>query len=61
MEVITTHINADFDTLASMIAARKLYPNAIVAFPAGIEKNVRDFLKRFEAAKRPSAFLVKLC
>lgn len=47
MDVITTHINADFDTLASMIAARKIYPNAIVAFPAGVEKSVREFLKNF--------------
>jgi len=45
MVVITTHVNADFDTLASMIAARKLYPEALVAFPAGVEKSVRDFLK----------------
>jgi hypothetical protein len=29
MEVITTHINADFDALACMLAAKKLYPGAI--------------------------------
>ena len=44
MEVITTHINADFDALASMLAAKKLYPNAILAFPGSQEKNIRDFL-----------------
>ena len=32
MEIITTHLNADFDGLASMIAARKLYPEAELAF-----------------------------
>ena len=26
MDVITTHINADFDCLGSMIAAKRLYP-----------------------------------
>jgi len=44
MQVITTHINADFDGLASMIAARKLYPEAIMAFPGSQEKNLRDFI-----------------
>lgn len=43
MEVITTHLNADFDGLASMIAARKLYPEAVLAFSGSQEKNLRDF------------------
>ncbi len=43
MDVITTHINADFDGLASMIAAKKLYPDAVLSFPGGQEKNLRDF------------------
>ena len=43
MEVITTHLHADFDSLASMIAAQKLYPNATAVFPGSQEKNVRDF------------------
>ncbi len=43
IEVITTHINADFDALASMIAAQKLYPGAIMAFPGSQEKGLRDF------------------
>ncbi|MEA2038408.1 MAG: CBS domain-containing protein [Thermodesulfobacteriota bacterium] len=42
-EVITTHINADFDALASMIAARKLYPDATLVFPGSQEKNLRNF------------------
>lgn len=42
-EVITTHVNADFDALASMIAARKLYPNAALVFPGSQEKNLRNF------------------
>lgn len=43
MEVITTHINADFDSLASMLAAKKLYPQAVIVFPGSQEKNLRDF------------------
>ncbi|MBI5749198.1 MAG: CBS domain-containing protein, partial [Nitrospinae bacterium] len=45
MKVITTHFNADFDCLASMLAAKKLYPDARIVFPGAQEKNVRDFLK----------------
>lgn len=41
--VITTHVNADFDALSSMIAAKKLYPEAILAFPGSQEKNLRNF------------------
>jgi tRNA nucleotidyltransferase (CCA-adding enzyme) len=42
-EVITTHINADFDALSSMLAASKLYPNATLVFPGSQEKNLRNF------------------
>jgi tRNA nucleotidyltransferase (CCA-adding enzyme) len=41
--VITTHINADFDALASMLAAQKLYPDSLVVFPGSQEKNLRNF------------------
>jgi tRNA nucleotidyltransferase (CCA-adding enzyme) len=44
MDVISTHINADFDAVASMIAAKKFYPDAVVVFPGSKEKSVRDFL-----------------
>ena len=43
MDVITTHVNADFDAVASMLAAKKLYPNAKLAFPGSQEKGLRDF------------------
>lgn len=45
MQAITTHFNADFDCLASMLAAKKLYPDARLVFPGSQEKNVRDFFK----------------
>ena len=43
MEVITTHTNADFDAMASMLAAKKLYPDAVVAFSGSQEQGLRDF------------------
>jgi tRNA nucleotidyltransferase (CCA-adding enzyme) len=46
MEVITTHTNADFDALASIIGAKKLYPDAKLILSGGCEKNVKEFLAR---------------
>ena len=43
LTVITTHVNADFDALASMLAAQKLYPEAQVVFPGSQEKNLKNF------------------
>jgi tRNA nucleotidyltransferase (CCA-adding enzyme) len=43
MEVITSHINADFDAMASMIAAKKLYPDAVLVFPGSQERTLREF------------------
>jgi tRNA nucleotidyltransferase (CCA-adding enzyme) len=43
MEIITSHTNADFDALASMVAAKKLYPGARLVFPGSQEKSMRDF------------------
>ena len=41
--MITTHVNADFDALASMLAAQKLYPGSVVVFPGSQEKNLKNF------------------
>jgi len=46
MDVITTHINADFDCLGAMAAAARLYPEALISFPGSQEKGVRDFIAR---------------
>lgn len=43
LTVITTHVNADFDAVASMLAAQKLYPDALVVFPGSHEKTLRNF------------------
>ena len=51
MDIITSHINADFDSLASMVAAKKLYPDAEIVFPGSQEKKLRDFLEAFHPIK----------
>jgi len=43
-QVIITHVNADFDALSSMLAAKKLYPEAELVFPGSQEKGIRNFL-----------------
>jgi len=49
MDIITTHVNADFDCLGAMIAARKLYPRAEMVFPGSQERNLREFFLRSTA------------
>lgn len=51
MEIITTHLGADFDGLASMVAAQKLYPEAHLVLPAGVQSRERAFL-----AEHPLSF-----
>ncbi|MBU1171061.1 MAG: CBS domain-containing protein [Proteobacteria bacterium] len=41
--VITTHMNADYDAIGSMLAAQKLYPDSVVVFPGSHETNLRNF------------------
>lgn len=50
MKVITTHVNADFDGLASMVAASKIYPGAKLIFPGSMEKSMRDFSSAYHLA-----------
>jgi tRNA nucleotidyltransferase (CCA-adding enzyme) len=47
VELITSHINADFDAFATMVAAQKLYPRAVPVFPGSQEKKLRDFMDSF--------------
>lgn len=44
MEIITTHTGTDFDALASMVAARKIYPEAKLSFPGSVAKEVKQFI-----------------
>jgi tRNA nucleotidyltransferase (CCA-adding enzyme) len=43
VDVITCHIEADFDALASMVAAWHLYPEARLVFPGAQERAIRAF------------------
>lgn len=43
MEIIVSHVNADFDSFAAMVAAKKLYPNARIVFSGSLNPNVREF------------------
>ena len=44
MELISTHIGADFDAFAAMIAASKLHPEARLFFPGSREESLRRML-----------------
>lgn len=44
MDIITTHKNVDFDALASVMAAKLLYPDALPVLPKAINPNVKGFL-----------------
>jgi tRNA nucleotidyltransferase (CCA-adding enzyme) len=43
--VIATHGSTDFDAFAAMLAARLLYPGAIVALAGSLNRNVREFAR----------------
>lgn len=44
MEIITSHANTDFDALAAMVAAKKIYPDAGIVMTGAANRNVREFL-----------------
>jgi tRNA nucleotidyltransferase (CCA-adding enzyme) len=46
MQIITTHLNADFDCVASMMAAKKIYPEAVLVLPGSSENKVNEFLQQ---------------
>ena len=43
LTIITTHVNADFDAMASLLGAQKLYPGSVVVFPGSQERSLRNF------------------
>jgi tRNA nucleotidyltransferase (CCA-adding enzyme) len=45
VDVIVTHANTDFDAFAAMLAARRLYPGAVIALSGSLNRNVRDFYR----------------
>jgi tRNA nucleotidyltransferase (CCA-adding enzyme) len=44
MRLILTHENADFDAVASLLAAAKLHPSATPLLPRRVNRNVDQFL-----------------
>ncbi|MDZ7610597.1 MAG: CBS domain-containing protein [Candidatus Desulforudaceae bacterium] len=44
VKVITTHTNTDFDGLAALVAAQKLYPDAELVLPGKLARNVEEFV-----------------
>lgn len=48
MQVITTHTGTDFDGLGAMMAASKLYKDAVMYFPGHISKPVRAFYSLYK-------------
>ncbi|CAG34858.1 CBS domain-containing protein [Desulfotalea psychrophila] len=49
-QIITSHINTDFDALASIIGATLLYPGSIGVVPKMVNKNVSRFLSTHKSA-----------
>jgi tRNA nucleotidyltransferase (CCA-adding enzyme) len=45
MELISTHIGADFDGFAAMLAVRRLHPEARLFFPGSREESLRRMLE----------------
>ncbi|MEX2212051.1 MAG: CBS domain-containing protein [Gaiellaceae bacterium] len=44
-QVIATHGNTDFDGFAAMLAARLLFPGAVVCLAGSLNRNVREFYR----------------
>ncbi|HEX3051078.1 MAG TPA: DHH family phosphoesterase, partial [Aggregatilineaceae bacterium] len=47
MKLILTHDNADFDAVASLLAAHKLEPDAVPVLPRRVNRNVGHFLNLY--------------
>jgi len=47
LEVIISHQSTDFDSLAAMVAAKKIYKDALLVFTGSIERNVRKFISMY--------------
>jgi tRNA nucleotidyltransferase (CCA-adding enzyme) len=44
MDVIVSHVNADFDSLGGLVGAGRLYPGAAMVLPGGQQAPVAEFL-----------------
>jgi tRNA nucleotidyltransferase (CCA-adding enzyme) len=43
--IIATHGNTDFDAFAALLAARRLYPDAVACLAGSLNRNVREFYR----------------
>src|SRR5204863_5947451 len=57
--VRATHGNTDFDAFAAMLAARRLYPGAVVAI-GSLNRNVREFYRLHADELEPSVEIGRL-
>jgi nanoRNase/pAp phosphatase (c-di-AMP/oligoRNAs hydrolase) len=46
VHIVTTHKGADFDALASLVAANLLYPGIVTVLPGSLNPNVRAFMSK---------------
>jgi tRNA nucleotidyltransferase (CCA-adding enzyme) len=58
-EVIATHGNSDFDAFAAMLAARRLYPEAVLVI-GSLNRNVRDFYRLHAEELEPIVEVARL-
>jgi tRNA nucleotidyltransferase (CCA-adding enzyme) len=49
LTVIVTHEHTDFDALASMLGAHKLFPEALPVLPRTLNRNLREFLALYRS------------
>lgn len=63
MQLVMSHVGTDFDGLASMVLAQKLYPGAQLVFPGPMCSGVKEFYdlhkRRFPALALKDALAVK--
>jgi tRNA nucleotidyltransferase (CCA-adding enzyme) len=50
VQIILSHQNADFDALASMLGATKLFDHALPVLPERMNRNVNEFLALYRSA-----------
>jgi tRNA nucleotidyltransferase (CCA-adding enzyme) len=56
MDVIVSHVNADFDSLAGLVGAARLYPGAALVLPGSRSGVVRNFLSLHREVIDPKTF-----
>lgn len=59
MEIIATHINADFDGIGAMVGVKKLYPDAIMVFLGSQEEAINKIIDEFEEKKAGKFFKIR--